>query len=257
LPLLVAGTTAAAFAILAWRLGTLDRGAAGAAALLGTTILWGTGITGGVLLAAFFVTGTAAGRLFPSAGPGLEFKDTRRTATQVWANGGAAAAGGLIALTRPEPGLWIVTAGLAAATADTWATEIGTALGGTPRDLFSMSRVLPGASGGVTPRGTLAGLAGAVAIAAPAGLLAGSALLGLAGTVLGFAGMLADSALGSGWQVTTTCRVCGADGEASRHCGSATEYHGGVAWITNDTVNAMATGMAALGGGLAWWLVAS
>ena len=257
LPLLFAGGAAASLAILAWRLGTLDRAAAAAAALLGTMILWGTGITGAVLLALFFVTGTSAGRLFPLAGAGLEFKVTRRTATQVWANGGAAAIGGLIALARPDLGLWILTAGLAAATADTWATEVGTALGGPPRDLLSMSKVLPGASGGVTRWGTLAGLAGAVVIAAPAGLMVGSRLLIFVGTVLGFTGMLADSVLGSGWQAGTTCRVCGASGEASRHCGTATEHHTGVAWITNDTVNALATAMAALGGGLAWWLAVS
>ena len=169
----------------------------------------------------------------------------------------AAAAGGLIGMTRPELGLWVVTAGLAAANADTWATEIGRSLGGTPRDLLTRVEVLPGTSGGVTLAGTWAGAAGAATIAAVAGLVVGSPRLALAAMVLGFAGMLADSALGSRWQMRQACTVCGTVCEQPRHCGADTQYCRGVVWITNDTVNALATGMAALGGCLAWWLARS
>ena len=52
---------------------------------------------------------------------------------------------------------------IAAATADTWSTEIGTVLGGTPRHLITTGReVPPGTSGGVTIAGTLSGLTGSV-----------------------------------------------------------------------------------------------
>ncbi len=257
LPVLQAVAIAVGFALIAWRLGTLSRGGAVAAGLVGTAVLGGTGWAGGALLAVFFVTGTAVGRLFPSPDTGLDFEHAQRDWWQVWANGGAAAAGGLIGIARPELGLWVAAASLAAANADTWATEIGKALGGGPRDLLSRAEVPPGTSGGVTWIGTLAGGAGAATIAAAAGLVNGSPLLGSAATVLGFGGMLADSAVGSRWQVRRACPECGAACESSRHCGTDTEYCGGVAWINNDTVNALATGLAALGGGLAWWLVRS
>jgi uncharacterized protein (TIGR00297 family) len=257
LPLAHAAAIATSLAIIAWRMKTLNLGGAVAAALVGAAILGGTGWTGGAALTVFFVTSSAAGRLFPSQDQALDFKHTPRDGWQVWANGAAAAAGGLIGMTRPEAGLWVVTASLAAANADTWATEIGKAFGGTPRDLLSKVEVPPGTSGGVTLIGTVAAAAGAASVAVTAGLMAGSLVLGLAGTLLGFGGMLVDSAFGSSWQARNRCQICEAVGEEPRHCGTATMFCKGVRWITNGTVNAIATGLAGLGGGLAWWLALS
>jgi uncharacterized membrane protein len=74
--------------------------------------------------------------------------------------------------------------------------------------------------------------------------------------VVGMLGMLLDSVLGASVQGRYHCDHCGRDTERHRHrCGQTARRVGGHAWITNDAVNAMATGAAALAGwtALAWW----
>jgi uncharacterized membrane protein len=72
-------------ALVAWRLGTLTRGGAVAAGMVGTAVVTGTGWSGGAVLAAFFVSSSAVGRLAPR--PALDVKGERRDAWQVGANG--------------------------------------------------------------------------------------------------------------------------------------------------------------------------
>jgi uncharacterized membrane protein len=68
--------------------------------------------------------------------------------------------------------------------------------------------------------------------------------------------MLADSALGASIQGRFRCSRCGLGSERRMHrCGTPTDRVGGVAWLNNDGVNALATGIGALGGWIAWrWL---
>jgi uncharacterized protein (TIGR00297 family) len=126
----------------------------------------------------------------------------------VLANGGIAALAALA-------GNWTWFAGaLAAANADTWATEIGIHSRTPPRLITNGLRVPAGTDGGMTLLGTTAGIAGA-------GLIAGvSYLFGQPGTVAiaaaGIIGMLLDSLLGATVQ-------------------------GKVAWMDNDAVNLAAT----------------
>jgi uncharacterized membrane protein len=72
--------------------------------------------------------------------------------------------------------------------------------------------------------------------------------LAVAATAAGVAGMLADSLLGATMQAAYRCTVCDAAVEGPRHCGAAARRLGGHRWITNDLVNALATGA---GGALA------
>jgi uncharacterized protein (TIGR00297 family) len=164
---------------------------AGAAAALavGAATVWGVGWRGVLLLLAFFVSGS----LLPRGGG-------RRTARQVVANGGVAAIAALF-------GAWPAFAGaLAAATADTWATEIGAFSPSTPRLITSGAPVPRGANGGITLLGTAGGVLGAVAIAGltyaltPRGTAPGLTHPGgLAAVVAaaGVLGMLIDSLLGA------------------------------------------------------------
>jgi uncharacterized protein (TIGR00297 family) len=114
-----------------------------------------------------------------------------------------------------------LAAALAEATADTLSSECGEVLGGQPRLLTTFRRVPAGTDGAVSVAGTLAGLAGAVAVAASAFFAlnltpAHAFVVALAGVV----GLFADSLLGA-----------------------IPERRG---WVNNDAVNFLSTLVAAL-----------
>jgi uncharacterized protein (TIGR00297 family) len=249
-----AAAVSAAVALLAWRAGSLTGDGAVAAALVGTLVLAGTGWEGGAVLAAFFVSSSAVGRLLPARAG--DAKGERRDRHQVLANGGPAAFAALAPLVGnfdPSLALCMVTGSLAAAAADTWATSLGSLSSSPPRRLFFGATVPPGTSGGMTAVGTLGGLAGAAVVAATGALAIGSARLAVVGTLVGFAGMVADSALGAAAQGRFHCPACDRPSEWPVHrCGTRTIRKGGLAWLNNDGVNLAATGFAALLAGLVW-----
>jgi uncharacterized protein (TIGR00297 family) len=212
------------------RTGLAPSGVAAAAAV-GTAATAGTGWRGLALLAVFFVTASALTR-----GGG------RRSGAQVVANGGVAAVAALLALRDPA---WLAAfaGALAAATADTWSTELGARSCATPRLVTSGRPVPPGTSGAVTWLGTAGGVAGAILLAASA---TGLGLVSLSGAVWvaagGFAGGLVDSLLGATLQARFQCVTCGAVGEARRcACGGTARRISGLLGFTNDTVNLLCT----------------
>lgn len=152
--------------LLAWRRAWLDAGGMGAAAAVGLGVWAGAGPPGVALLLLFFVTSALL-----TAWRGDPAEETR-TARQVWANGGPVALCGLAGAAGLMSGAaWAVVGGVAAATADTWASEVGRAVGGTTWRLAGAERVPPGTPGGVSAAGTAAALAGAGAVGAGAALL--------------------------------------------------------------------------------------
>jgi uncharacterized protein (TIGR00297 family) len=194
-------------------------------------------------LFAFLLSGSLLTRLATGASP-------RRSARQVVANGGIAALAALL-------GRWPEAAGaLAAATADTWATEIGTFSPSPPRLITTGAPVAPGRSGGITPLGTAGGMAGALALAAISALVApvlgwrGAAAAAVGGTV----GMLVDSLLGATVQARFACPVCGMATEraAGEACHGSVELVRGVGWLDNDAVNLAGSLAGALLAGAAW-----
>jgi uncharacterized protein (TIGR00297 family) len=123
----------------------------------------------------------------------------RRDGYQVWANGfwiGAFAIGWFIT-SMPE----FLIAGfavLATATADTWATEIGTLNPGKTRLISTFKVVEPGTDGGVSFKGTLAALFGSFAVALFVIPITGEPNLFVPVVfVAGFMGAIADSFAGS------------------------------------------------------------
>ena len=243
---------ATAVALLAWRARALTGGGAAAAAIVGTLVVAGTGWPGGAVLAAFFVSSTVVGRLAP-ARPRLDAKGERRDPYQVLANGGPAALGALLGLEHPALGLWVVTASLAAAAADTWATSLGGLSRRAPRLLWFGRPVDPGTSGGMTAAGCAAAAGGALLVAAVGAAAGPAPALLPAGTLVGFVGMLADSALGAGWQGRFHCPVCDVASDWRVHrCGTRTVRQGGLQWLDNDGVNLSATALAAALGSAAW-----
>lgn len=234
-------------ALLGRRAGALSNSGAWAATLVGGASA-AAGWPWALLLIAWFVASSALTRL------GEQAKATRtqatlpaasaRRATQVWANGGVFAACALVAgLGGGEAVALAALGALAAAAADTWATEIGLLAGRRPRSILTGGFVEPGLSGGVTWAGTLGGAAGAAAVALGAqalALLPAGSFVVVA--VAGVLGGLGDSVLGASVQAKRRCPRCDRWTERATHdCGVATEHGRGWRWMTNDTVNLLAT----------------
>jgi uncharacterized protein (TIGR00297 family) len=190
------------------------RGAAAALAV-GAAAIYGFGWRGMALLLAFFVSSsflTAAAKGRRGGGDGAP-----RNARQVVANGGVAALAALA-------GSWACFAGaLAAANADTWATEIGSHSRTLPRLITNGRPVPAGTDGGMTVLGTLGGVVGAAAIAGMSFVLGQRIPAALA--TAGVLGMVLDSLLGATVQ-------------------------GKVPWMDNDAVNLIATLTGAVCAGL-------
>ena len=193
------------FALIVWRLRTATAAAAAIGAL--TCLLLANSGTGAAAarfaspsispallpLVVLFVLTFAATRFKRRAkeAAGLAEPKHGRQASQIVANLGMA---GLCAAAGFYPG---VLAALAEATADTLSSEIGQALGGPTWLLTTLRPVAPGTDGGISLRGTTAGLLGAALV-----VLSGAAWLSsahIAATVLlvSAAGLAFDSLLGA------------------------------------------------------------
>ena len=200
LPLIPPGLLlSAGVAALAFRAGALTRSGALAAWGVGSVVFGVGGWGGAAALLTFFGTSTALSRWRRGAKEALgSEKGGRRDAGQVLANGGVAALCVLLPLAFPALGLarahLLFLSALAAANADTWATEIGSVLGGRPYDLRTGRAATPGASGAVSLPGTLACLAGAALL----GLFAGTGW-GVV-TASGAGGAFLDSLIGATMQ---------------------------------------------------------
>lgn len=257
MPLLLAAAVALGVSLLAARLGALSFGGAALAAAVGTAVLAGTGFSGGLVLAAFFVPASWISRWSERHVPSwVDARGNQRDAVQVAANGMAASLGGVLALREPVLGLWIVSGAFAVAAADTWATAIGMWSRRDPRLITTARPVAKGTSGAVSLTGTLGSLAGAGLVAAMAAVVSSSLRLGIWTLAVGLAGMVVDSVLGATLQGKYRCPVCETPSERTRHrCGAATQRTGGLRWLTNDSVNALATAAGAVAGAAGWcWL---
>ncbi|HVW96263.1 MAG TPA: DUF92 domain-containing protein [Mucilaginibacter sp.] len=171
--------------------------------LTGSMVFAGGGYSCLSMLIFFFFAGTWAtgwqAKQKQQMGLAQEAKG-RRTAGQVFANGGMAAILCCISFFKPQFAavLQLMAAGsIAAATADTLSSELGTVLGKRFYNILSFKRDKRGLDGVVSLEGSLAGLAGSVII----GLIYitghhdGVRVLWIA--VAGMTGNLADSVLGA------------------------------------------------------------
>jgi uncharacterized protein (TIGR00297 family) len=161
----------AAGALASWKARKLTAGGAVAGAIVGVLVFAGSGYTGLMLLAAFFILGTGASAWKPhlkqKAGIGGELNG--RTAGQVFANGGVAALLGFAIILFPAfegQGRLMIGASLASATADTLASELGTVYGKRFYNILSFRRDKKGLDGVVSFEGFVAGVTGSAIIAA-------------------------------------------------------------------------------------------
>jgi len=248
--------------------GALSNSGALAAAGIGAAVVGAGGLPTATLLLTFFGSSTALSILpigrrdsgvQKSTSSGLDPAASldrgdgpRRTLVQVLANGGVPAVLALRGGLAPSPRLRAAYAGaLAAANADTWATEIGGQSSSPPRSIVTLRPVVRGVSGGVTPLGLGASVGGALTIAATSAALRGGGpgAVGAVGSA-GVLGALMDSILGATLQAVYRCDACGERTEERTH------HHGddapvltltrGLSFMTNDTVNLCASATGAL-----------
>lgn len=247
---------ASLIAVAARRTRSLAFSGAIAAIVLGTLAV-GAAWSWGALLIIYFAASTAlshAGRAEKEVRTAsVVAKGGERDAMQVLANGGVFALAALGQIVHPDARWLALGAGsLAASAADTWATEIGTLYGGTPRSILTMRRIAPGTSGGVSLPGLLASALGAVFIAAVAAFAGGRAHA-TAIVAGGVAGSLVDSLLGATLQVRRWCGTCDRETERDVHdCGTPTRHARGLHGLDNDLVNLLSN----VAGGLLAALIA-
>ncbi len=220
--------------------------------LEGVVIAWTVGLQGLATMLLFFLSAAVMGKLSQKM---LQAKNTQaiqkkhgaRDWMQVVANGLPATLAGLLYMVSPTPvALVMFGAAVAEAASDTWAGDIGILSPNKPVSILTMKRVEPGLSGGISLRGTLGGVAGALVIAlfwfGCYGDLSGMTTwtwVGYASLVAasGFFGCLLDSILGAliqahYWdderkQLTEHEFIDGKQLELSR----------GICWVDNDIVN--------------------
>ena len=214
LSILLGALLSLAIAMGARAAGALTRDGAVAAVIAGTLVFGFGGLGAGVLLVTFFITSSLLTRWRAERKSHPEHR-RGRTAAQVMANGAAATVAAVWWGVAPSGLAAAALAGaLATATADTWATEIGTLSPEQPRLITTRRPVPHGTSGGVTWWGTIAGILGATIIAAEtyAFFDVSPAVVWLAGIL----GMTVDSILGA-------------------------TAEGTVGWMNNDAVNVFGT----------------
>jgi uncharacterized protein (TIGR00297 family) len=206
------------------------------------------------VLMAFFLSSSllsrATGNGRKAAAEALHEKGSRRDAIQVLANGGLAA---VIAVAYGVTGSPFFLMGfgitMAAANADTWASEIGVLSQRPPVSILTFRAVPRGTSGGVSLLGFGAALAGAFGIAlwfAGGYLLSsvwnGREIVTIVGiiTVGGFLGAVIDSVLGA--TVQAQYRDATGGGITERRAdaqGVPNRLTRGVPAVNNDVVNAL------------------
>ena len=226
------------------------------AAVVVGTVAVGAGWGWGALLVAFFVSSSllsrigAAGKARRTAA--IVAKGGERDAWQVLANGGVFALAALGSVVWPGAGWGLLATGaLAAAAADTWATEIGTMARQRPRSVIGFRPVPAGTSGAVTVLGLAGSVAGAAFVGGVASM-AGVAAVAVGRpaaliVVAGVTGALSDTMLGATLQARRHCPACDVATERIVHsCGEQTRPAGGVPWMDNDVVNLLATTVGAV-----------
>jgi uncharacterized protein (TIGR00297 family) len=254
-----------AIALIAYRRHSLNRSGVAGAIASGTTIFAMGGWTWGLSLVLFFVSSSLLSHFRErdkvEAAADKFSKGSQRDLGQVAANGGVAT---LIALgyglTQSHALRESLQAGfvgaLAAANADTWATELGVLSSQQPHLITTGRPVAPGTSGGITLLGSAAAALGAFFLGAGMWVMQGCrkslASLPLIGLLSGLAGSFFDSLLGATVQAMYYCPVCDKETERRVHsCGTKTKPLRGISWINNDVVNFGATLFGAL---VAMWL---
>ena len=225
------------------------------AIITGTIVFGFGGFEAALLLIAFFVSSSLLTRY--QAASKLEVAETfskggQRDFGQAMTNGGIATVTAIIfGLTTNPMAFAAFTGALAAANADTWATELGVLAKRAPRLITTGREVRRGTSGGVTLEGTLAAVAGAAVIGLLAALIRADGVLLPVAVVAGTIGSLFDSVLGATVQGIYYSAARGKESErVVDPDGTSNQLMRGRRWINNDVVNFASTLIGALIAGM-------
>lgn len=238
--------------IAGWKTKNLSVSGSVAAVMTGTAVAWAFGWRGLLVLGVFFASSSFWSKFKSSEKSAIEqklAKTSMRDWQQVFANGGSAMVFALLySSTQDISYLLGAFASLAAANADTWASEIGPLSKVSPISIKTWRRVESGTSGAVSLLGTFASFAGAITIAFisvgvfkdidwPGGVII---------AVTGFSGSLIDTLLGATLQVQYKCPRCGLVTEAPVHCRAKCQKIKGTYVVNNEFVNFAASLLAGL-----------
>jgi uncharacterized protein (TIGR00297 family) len=240
------------------------------AAIVGFTIFLAHYILWSILF-LFFATSTILTKFMETSEVKIKAmsyaeKGGERDAIQVLANGGTAILGSIIVLIGYglsskdvfSPIFLFITVSLAATTADTWSTEIGTTSTSEPVWIFDLRKRVPrGTSGGVSLKGTTASFLGSLMVALFYFLLAfivndtqfqtKDVIFLILLIIGGFMGGMIDTLLGATVQAVFECPTCGKSTEKTKHprCNYVkTNFNTGIKWLNNDGVNFLSAALA-------------
>lgn len=259
---------------MAWKRGYLSTDGAVAAFIVGAMIFL-LMLIAWFLLLLFFVSSSILSKVKRESSPTkakaqeMFEKSEKRDARQVLANSFVGML--FLLLVLPEGGnpnllsapVVAYVGAIAAVTADTWATEIGTISAKEPRWVLNPRQRVPvGTSGGISLLGTLAAFFGALSLVIAFLVcltiqieLTGSSLpstekiliiLGVT-TMAGLVGSFADSFLGATVQAFYFCPSChiGTEKQVHTKCGGTkTTLTRGYSVVNNDLVNLLAAAAA-------------
>ncbi|MHB8567461.1 MAG: DUF92 domain-containing protein [Nitrososphaerales archaeon] len=202
------------------------------------------------IIVAFFIISSALTRVgyeYKKRLGSAQEKGGRRSWPNTVANGGVAAILALAEIYSHQQLLVVAfLSSIAAALADTVATEVGLLSKSKPRLITRLSRIIePGTSGGVTGLGELVAFGSALGISALGVLLSIigrsgqlSALAAMVSVVTGaFLGTAIDSFLGATVQGMRRCEICGSLTENRYHHGEEAKIVKGSRYIDNNVVN--------------------
>ncbi|SMO77528.1 DUF92 domain-containing protein [Gracilimonas mengyeensis] len=234
--ILLAFCLAGCFAFIAFIFNWLTIDGASAAFIFGTAAYGIGGLTAALVVLGFFVTASVLSKNESHEDIRAD-KKFRRNGIQVWANGFWFTLWLFIwYLSGYDVFLIASVAAIAAATADTWATEIGAnRLNAKTWLITSRKKVQPGTDGGISIWGSLAALGGAILIAFIFWGMQQQMAIHTIGViaVTGFLGCTIDSYIGARFQHKVYRVLPGG-------------YEGSEIYISNNLINWISAGLASL-----------
>ncbi|OAS85075.1 MULTISPECIES: DUF92 domain-containing protein [Metabacillus] len=236
-----------------WKVNSLTVSGAIGAVCVGFLIYLGFSWQGLFVLGCFFSSSSFLSKYQSSKKSNLQDmleKGDRRDIVQVMANGSVPAILGLFQFIEPSVDPTVLLCfciSIAAANADTWASEVGTLSKRKPRLLLTLKKVERGTSGAVSILGTSAALAGATFISIIAGILFSiSFYFMLCIVIFGFIGNILDTLLGQTIQVKYKCNVCEKITEKQIHCSNSGTKLTKYSFLNNDAVNLLSIASATI-----------